>query len=71
MPPTPIELRINEERREVPSGTAVAGLLQQLDLHGAAVAVAVNGRFVPRSAYADHQLQAGDRVELVAPMAGG
>jgi sulfur carrier protein len=67
----PITVRINEERRDLPAGTVIAGLLQQLELQGAAVAVAVNGRFVPRSTYAEHTLEPGDRIELVAPMAGG
>ena len=64
-------LRINDEPREVPAQSRVDGLLALLELSGAAVAVAVNGRFVPRSQYAEHTLEEGDRVELVAPMAGG
>ena len=64
-------VRINEERREVPDGTVVTALLEHLELEGAAVAVAVNGSFVPRSAYGERTLEEGDRIELVAPMAGG
>lgn len=33
--------------------------------------VAVNEIFVPRSAYAQQQLQAGDHVEVLQPIQGG
>ena len=62
---------INDEARTLPEQHTVSALLERLDLADAAVAVAVNGRFVPRSAHAKHVLQADDRIELVAPMAGG
>lgn len=62
---------INDEARTLPDEPTVSGLLQLLDLADAAVAVAVNGRFVPRSAHPDHRLQPDDRIEIVAPMAGG
>lgn len=64
-------VRINDEPREIPAQSCLEALLDQLDLHGAAIAVAVNGRFVPRSRYSEHTLDDGDRIELVAPMAGG
>ncbi len=34
-------------------------------------AVAVNGDFVARGEYVRHVLQAGDRVDVVQPVAGG
>jgi sulfur carrier protein len=34
-------------------------------------AVAVNGNFVARARYAQHPLHAGDRVDVVQPVAGG
>ncbi|MDO6461538.1 sulfur carrier protein ThiS [Granulosicoccaceae sp. 1_MG-2023] len=34
-------------------------------------AVAVNARFVPRSAYDGVELHEGDRVEILIPMQGG
>ena len=34
-------------------------------------AVAVNTTFVPKANYATHALQAGDRVEIIAPDTGG
>lgn len=35
------------------------------------VAVAINESFVPRSQYAAHRLNDGDRVEVLAPVQGG
>lgn len=34
-------------------------------------AAAVNLQFVPRSQYAQHQLAAHDKIELIAPITGG
>lgn len=34
-------------------------------------AVAVNTVFVPKTQYASHPLQDGDRVEVIAPVTGG
>lgn len=34
-------------------------------------AIAINEQFIPRSAYANTELQSGDRVELLVPMQGG
>ena len=34
-------------------------------------AVAVNTVFIPRTRYASHVLQDGDRVEVIAPVTGG
>jgi len=34
-------------------------------------AIAVNGAFVARSQYTQHCLQAGDRIDVVQPVAGG
>ncbi|WP_343463331.1 sulfur carrier protein ThiS [Pantoea sp.] len=51
--------------------TSLAELLieQQIDL--SAVASAINGEFIPKSLYAGRKLQAGDRLEVLAPMQGG
>lgn len=34
-------------------------------------AVAINGEFIPRSAYEEVSLQDGDKVDVVAPVGGG
>ncbi|MCW8196393.1 sulfur carrier protein ThiS [Proteobacteria bacterium 005FR1] len=39
--------------------------------YGEKCAVAINGDFVPRSAYESVDLQDGDKVDVVAPVGGG
>ena len=46
-------------------------LIAELGYGGATVATAVNGDFVPKSQRAKHALQAGDRLEILAPLQGG
>jgi len=65
------EILVNGEKRPVPPGRTLAELVRELDLEGRRVAVEVNERIVPRSEYADHVLNSGDRVEVVAAIGGG
>lgn len=46
-------------------------LLEELDKSDDLLATALNGEFVPKHERHTKQLQNGDQVELVAPMAGG
>jgi len=66
-----MEILLNGEPLTVATQTTVAALLVQLDLAGQPLAVEVNLEIVPRSAHASHQLQAGDRVEIVRAIGGG
>jgi len=65
------EITVNGEKRSVPEGQTLAELVQELDLEGRRVAVEVNEEIVPRSRYAEHVLNGGDRVEVVAAIGGG
>lgn len=49
----------------------LAALLNELDYGGTVVATALNGDFVAETARAETPVQAGDRVEILAPMKGG
>lgn len=51
--------------------TTLTDLLQSHGFGDAKIATAVNGTFVPAPARADHHLNAGDAVEVLAPMQGG
>ena len=51
--------------------TTLAELLGAEGFGGAKVATAVNGTFVPGLARADQILNAGDAIEVLAPMQGG
>lgn len=62
---------VNGEPRDVPSGTTVEALLRELGLAGRPVAVERNTEIVPRSAHAATPLADGDRVEIVTMVGGG
>jgi sulfur carrier protein len=62
---------LNGEPSEVAPGTTVARLVAGLTGAGAGVAVAVNGEVVPRGAWPQLQLGAGDRVEVLTAVQGG
>lgn len=64
------ELTLNGQPLLLPTALNLAQALQQWRPEGP-VAVAINGKFIPRSHY-DHTLLAdGDAVELLTPVAGG
>jgi len=65
-----MKLIINGEERDVQAST-IAGVLAELGYQPGTVAVAVNEAFVPRTRHEEAAVQAGDRVEIVAPMQGG
>lgn len=62
---------LNGEPRDVSDDVTVEGLLREVGFETSTVAVAVNSVFVPRGEHATHRIQAGDAIELVAPMQGG
>ena len=66
-----IEIVLNGEPRELPSGTSVAALLEQLGLVGEPVAVERNAAVVRRGEHAATTLVDGDRLEIVTLVGGG
>lgn len=66
-----IQIQLNGAARELPAGTTVASLIEQLGHAGRRVAVEVNREIVPRSRHAEHALVDGDVVELVHALGGG
>jgi sulfur carrier protein len=65
-----MKLQLNGASIETEVST-LAELLGAEGLGGAKVATAVNGEFVPAAARADQILNAGDAIEVLAPMQGG
>lgn len=64
-------ITVNGASEEV-AATDLAGLLDEKGIEGGrGVAVALNGRVVPRTAWATTALRAGDAVELVQARQGG
>jgi sulfur carrier protein len=66
-----MEIMLNGESRTVPAGASPARVIELLALAGRRIAVEVNGEIVPRSRYAEYELRAGDRVEIVHAVGGG
>ena len=66
-----MEIYLNGEPRQVAEALTAAELVEALGLTGKRIAMEVNLEIVPRSGYAAHRLQAGDRVEIVQAIGGG
>ena len=66
-----IQLSVNNEITSIEKNSSVEQLLEQLGFEKNKVAVAVNGDFVSRSSYQQHQLQAEDKVDVLAAVQGG
>jgi thiamine biosynthesis protein ThiS len=66
-----IKIAVNGEAREVPPGTTVAALLEQLAVPRQATAVEINRLLVPRSQHAARPLAEGDVIEIVTLVGGG
>jgi sulfur carrier protein len=62
---------VNGEARELPEGTTVASLLEQLAARPRGIAVAVDGEVLPRGEWPARPLPDGARVEVVAAIQGG
>jgi thiamine biosynthesis protein ThiS len=66
-----IGITVNDQPRQVPAGATLASLLVDFGLDTRKVAVERNLEIVPRSAYAETALAAGDRLEIVHFIGGG
>ena len=71
-PEAPRQLWVNGEAVQSAAADLVA-LLQQrgFDPASRGFVCAVNGAFVPRAGWSQQSLQAGDRIDIVAPVVGG
>lgn len=63
-------IQVNGKSHELTPPCTVADLLRQLAVSGR-FAVEVNEHIVPRSGFAERDLRAGDRVEIVRAIGGG
>jgi thiamine biosynthesis protein ThiS len=62
---------INGERRDIPDGLNVAGLLNHLGMSTGRVAVERNLDILPRAHWQDTQVEANDSFEIVHFVGGG
>ena len=66
-----MKVNVNDQEVELPPGSTVSELLDQLGLGGRRVAVERNLELVPRARHAETVLAAGDRLEVVTLVGGG
>jgi sulfur carrier protein len=64
-------ITLNGEKKDVPDGTTVSGLLDLLNIQHQRVAVERNEEIVRKTAYAATLLKDGDALEVVSFMGGG
>ena len=68
---TLFDLSLNGQRLQTSAQTLQDLLLAQGYEPQSAIACAVNSSFVPRAQWPDRQLQPGDRIDVITPIAGG
>ena len=66
-----MQVMVNGESREVPDGTMVSGLLEQLQIAPERVVVELNLTILKRAQGPTTMLKAGDHVEIVHFVGGG
>jgi sulfur carrier protein len=67
-----IQITINGKAREFePTISTLADLVEKLGLTGKRLAIERNGEIVPKSTFAEVQLQQGDTLEIVGAVGGG
>jgi sulfur carrier protein len=66
-----MQITVNGEAREIPSGTSVRGLVEILELTDGPVAVERNREVVPRAEHTSRVLETGDVIEIVHFVGGG
>lgn len=62
---------LNGVKVELNTNDSLQGLLELHGYRNAKVAVAVNGKFVPRVDYVETRVRDGDVIEVLIPMQGG
>jgi len=65
-----MKISVNQQAFDLVDGAVLADALT-LFAARPPFAVALNGQFIPRSRYAAQSLRDGDRLDVVAPVAGG
>lgn len=68
---TTLEISLNGKNIETEAATLQALLLTQGYELKNAFACAINSSFVPRTQWSARNLEAGDRIDVITPIAGG
>lgn len=64
-------ISVNNDKLKLNNNTSVEDLLNRLEIEKEKYAVAVNGEFVPRSAYAEFLLKDSDQIDILTAVQGG
>ena len=68
--PQALTVTLNANCLRLPAGASLADAVKASGVTPP-FAAAVNLEFVPKSQYATHLLNSGDRIELISPITGG
>lgn len=66
-----MKIIVNGEQRDVEDGLTAEQLVVDMNITGKRIAMEVNLEIVPRSDYAEHVFNVGDKVEIVHAVGGG
>lgn len=66
-----MEIYVNNEKKEVASGTCLGDILAAIGMDAPGMAVAVDNKVVPRDSRAGYVLQPGARIIVVKAVCGG
>ncbi len=66
-----MKIFINESPLTLEAPSTITELLSVLDRHQPGTALAINHAIIPRTQWAEHQLQDGDHILLFQAIAGG
>lgn len=69
--PNIVKLVINGQDKNLKSSETITQMLQELDIKGSHIAVALNFQVVPRTSYDQTPLNEGDKIEIVHAVGGG
>ena len=64
-------LTVNGTEKTIANSDNLTQLLQELDIDGQHIAVALNLQVIPRSSYEITSIKEGDQVEIVHAVGGG
>ena len=66
-----MRLTVNGTEKTIANSANLIQLLQELDIDGQHIAVALNLQVIPRSSYEITSIKEGDQVEIVHAVGGG
>ncbi len=66
-----MKILVNGESREIPEGTTLQSLIDELGIAEKVMAAAVNMEIVKKEQWSGHRLREGDRIELLHFVGGG